>query len=75
MMTVNHRKEEFILDFFFMQPMVQGQTDGVANLRSRVIVTPEHLKRIANALSENIRKYEEKFGAIRESDDFPRALH
>jgi len=40
-----------------------AQPDGA--LTARVIVSPGHVKRIFNALSENIKNYEEKFGTIR----------
>jgi hypothetical protein len=43
-------------------------------LRSRVITTPEHTKRILRALEENIRRYEAAFGAIREATDLPMVL-
>ncbi len=57
LMMVSHRKEEFILDFLFVPP---GQPAGnqTAALRSRVITTPEHAKRIVRALQENIQRYE-----------------
>ena len=32
---------------------------------SRVIMTPEHAKRLLGALTENLRKYESQFGEIR----------
>jgi len=75
LMMVNHRKEEFILDFLFVQPQHLTNDQAMASLRSRVIASPEHLKRIARALETNILKYEQKFGPIEESDDLPKALH
>jgi len=56
-MQILHTKEEFILDFFLSVPP-QG------TLASRVIVGPSHAKRIAAALAENVKRYEEKFGKI-----------
>jgi len=62
-MFVSHTKEEFILDFvnlsFFPPP---GQ--GIVN--AKIVTTPEHIKRIIAALQDNVKKYEEKFGAIGE---------
>jgi len=74
LMMISHRKEEFILDFLFVQPN-RGPQGQVANLRSRVITSPEHMKRIARALQENIARYETTFGPIEEATDMPRAMH
>jgi len=60
-MQVTHTKEEFILDFFLTAP-----PQGI--LSSRVIMSPGHLKRMIKALVENISKYEEKFGKIKEAE-------
>ncbi|MCK4910445.1 MAG: DUF3467 domain-containing protein [Thermodesulfovibrionales bacterium] len=57
-MVVQHTKEEFILDFLMVAP-----PEGTVN--SRVIVSPGHMKRVHEALSENIKKYEDAFGSIR----------
>ena len=75
LMMVSHRKEEFVLDFLFVQPQRAQTGDGVANLRSRVITSPEHTKRIIRALEDNLRRYEEKFGAIEEATDLPKSVH
>jgi hypothetical protein len=44
-------------------------------LRSRVITSPEHAKRILRALQENLRRYEESFGTIEEATDMPKVMH
>jgi len=62
MMQIAHTKEEFILDFFLVFPP-EGQ------LASRVIMNPGHVKRMVAALQENIKKYEEKFGKLEESEN------
>lgn len=62
MMGVSHTKEEFVLDFMNVYP-AQGQ--GIVT--SRVIVTPSHMKRIAAAIADNLKKYEAQFGKIEES--------
>jgi hypothetical protein len=74
LMMVSHRKEEFILDFLFVPPQQQAGGQSAA-LRSRVITTPEHAKRIVRALQENIQRYEASFGVISEATDLPRSLH
>lgn len=71
--VVNHTDAEFTLDFIFVQPQVPR-----AKVRSRVITSPRHLKRLVEALQENIREYEEVHGPIepapasREADGAPR---
>ena len=60
LMQILHTKEEFVLDFFLISP-----PEGI--LSSRVIMSPGHVKRMAKALSENLAKYEEKFGKIEEA--------
>ena len=74
LMMVSHRKEEFILDFLFVPPQ-QPSAGQSAALRSRVITTPEHAKRIVRALQENIQRYEASFGVISEATDLPRNVH
>ena len=61
MMQVTHTQEEFILDFFLVVPP-QGA------LTSRVVMSPRHLKRMVQALQENVQKYEDKFGKIEKSE-------
>ena len=75
LMMISHRKEEFILDFLFLQPQRAPQGAAVATLRSRVITSPEHAKRILRALQENLRRYEESFGVIEEATDIPKIVH
>jgi hypothetical protein len=60
LMQILHTKEEFILDFFLVSPPT-----GV--LSSRVIMSPGHIKRMLNALKDNIEKYEGQFGKIEEA--------
>jgi hypothetical protein len=75
LMMISHRKEEFILDFLFLQPQRAAQGPAIATLRSRVIASPEHTKRILRALQENIRRYEDAFGPIQEATDMPKVMH
>lgn len=64
-MVVRHTREEFLLDFINLFP-----PRGVLN--ARVIVSPGHLKRMIRALTENLSRYEAKFGAVIEASA-PRA--
>jgi hypothetical protein len=75
LMMVTHRKEEFVLDFLFVHPQRSPDGGQVANLRARVITSPEHIKRIVRALQDNVARYEAKFGAIEEATDMPKAIH
>ena len=61
---ISHRKEEFIIDFLFLDPQTQSPKEGQAHLTSRVIVNPGHMKRLYQAIGENIQRYEKNFGQI-----------
>lgn len=75
LMMISHRKEEFILDFLFVQPQRTPQGQSIATLRSRVVTSPEHMKRILKAIEENVGRYEATFGPIEEATDMPRVMH
>jgi len=75
LMMISHRKEEFILDFLFVQPQRNPQGQAVANMRARVITTPEHMRRILRAIEENIGRYEQAFGPIQAATDMPKVMH
>ncbi|GIW45187.1 MAG: hypothetical protein KatS3mg077_2469 [Candidatus Binatia bacterium] len=75
LMMISHRKEEFILDFLFVQPQRTPQGQMVANLRARVITSPEHMKRILKAIEENLARYEAAYGPIQAATDIPRVTH
>src|SRR6185295_11402404 len=75
LMMISHRKEEFVLDFLFVQPQRSADGQAIANLRTRVITSPEHMKRILKALQENISRYEKAFGPIEEATDLPKVVH
>ncbi|MCL6472810.1 MAG: DUF3467 domain-containing protein [Firmicutes bacterium] len=57
--VISHNAEEFVMDFMFIAP-----NSGTVN--ARVIVSPEHAKRIMAALKDNIAKYEKSFGKIQD---------
>ena len=60
---LTHSNAEFIIDFIKMLPGTPK-----AKVKSRVIITPTHAKRLAKALAENIRKYESQHGPIKDSE-------
>jgi len=59
LVVVNHTDAEFTIDFIFVQP--QGPK---AKVRSRVITSPAHLKRVIAALQENLQNYERVHGPV-----------
>ncbi len=61
---ITHSHAEFILDFLKMMPGVPK-----AKVKSRIIITPEHAKRLYKALHDNIRKFESMHGPIKETKD------
>jgi hypothetical protein len=61
MVQIGHGPEEFVLDFINIFP-----PSGIVS--ARVILSPGHMKRVVAAMQENLKKYEEQFGAIKSSD-------
>ncbi|TAE74942.1 MAG: DUF3467 domain-containing protein [Bacteroidetes bacterium] len=59
LVSIAHSNSEFVLDFIRVLP---GTSRG--KVKARIIITPEHAKRLLDALGENIGKYEESFGDI-----------
>ena len=60
---ITHSPAEFIIDFVKMMPGVPK-----AKVKSRIILTPQHAKRLYKALKENVAKYEATHGDIRDSE-------
>ena len=56
---ISHSSSEFIVDFVRIMPGIPK-----AEVKSRIILTPEHAKRLMFALQDNIRKYEQINGKI-----------
>jgi hypothetical protein len=63
---VNHTETEFTIDVMYLQPQ-----QPKAKVRSRIISSPMHTKRLMMALQENVRRYEERFGTIEISGPNP----
>ncbi len=64
---IAHSNSEFVVDFIRLMPGVPK-----ARVKSRVIITPEHAKRLLAALKDNIEKYEATFGPIKRTDEMPK---
>ena len=67
---ISHTSSEFVVDCAQMMPGVPK-----AVVRSRVILAPEHAKRLAMALQENLVKYEQEFGRIELPNRHPRTIN
>jgi hypothetical protein len=56
---ITHSSSEFVIDFVRVMPGVPK-----AKVKSRIILTPQHAKRLLNALDENLAKFEQIHGEI-----------
>lgn len=65
LVMITHSPSEFVFDFISMMPAVPK-----AKVVKRLVLTPDHAKRLANALNDNIRKYEKEHGAIVSKEKF-----
>ena len=59
MAMVDHTQTEFTLDFIYVYPQQPR-----AKVFSRIITSPQHLKRLVLALQENLARYEAQHGPI-----------
>lgn len=60
---ITHSPSEFIVDFIRVMPGVPK-----AEVKSRIILTPEHAKRLLHALNDNISKFEAVHGTIKNAE-------
>tara|TARA_R110002050_G_scaffold102774_1_gene211592 strand:- start:28447 stop:28767 length:321 start_codon:yes stop_codon:yes gene_type:complete len=60
---LTHSHSEFIVDFVQIMPGAPK-----AKVKSRIIMTPQHAKRLLHALEDNIQKYEQIHGHIKEGE-------
>ncbi len=61
--VITHSSSEFVLDFVRVMPGVPK-----AEVKSRIILTPEHAKRLLAALKDNISKFETMYGPIKKTE-------
>jgi hypothetical protein len=59
---ITHSHSEFVIDFVNLMPGMPK-----AKVQSRIVLTPEHARRLLHALTDNIQKYEANHGNIRET--------
>ncbi len=61
---ITHSHSEFVVDFVRMMPGVPK-----AKVKSRIILTPQHAKRLMRALIDNVKKFESMHGEIKDIDE------
>ena len=67
---INHSPSEFVLDFVTIIPGVPK-----SKVKARIILTPQHAKRLLNAIGENIHRYEMAHGEIKDTEQPPLPLN
>ncbi|MBP6373583.1 MAG: DUF3467 domain-containing protein [Flavobacterium sp.] len=60
---INHSASEFVLDFVCIMPGTPK-----AKVKSRIVLTPQHAKRLVKALAENVHRFESTHGEIKDSE-------
>lgn len=60
---ITHSQSEFIVDFVKLMPGVPK-----AKVKARIILTPQHAKRLLRALQDNVQKFEGMHGTIKEGE-------
>jgi hypothetical protein len=60
---ISHSHSEFVVDFIRLMPNVPK-----AKVKSRIVLTPQHAKRLLKALSDNLIKYENQYGIIQDPE-------
>ena len=66
---ITHGSSDFVVDFARVLPSVPK-----AQVCSRIILAPEHAKRLLGALQENVMRYEKEFGPIKIPNQEPRTI-
>ncbi|KLT68877.1 MULTISPECIES: DUF3467 domain-containing protein [Flavobacterium] len=67
---INHSSSEFVLDFVSIMPGIPK-----AKVKSRIVLTPQHAKRLLKAIGENIHRFEAAHGEIKETEQAPIPLN
>jgi len=57
---ITHSPSEFIIDFARVLPGTPK-----SKVYARIVMTPQHIRMLQNALEENVKKYENRFGKIK----------
>jgi len=67
---INHSVSEFVLDFVSIMPGTPK-----SKVKSRIILTPQHAKRLVKALNENVKRFENAHGEIKDYEQPPMPLN
>jgi hypothetical protein len=60
---ITHSNSEFVIDFVKVMPGIPK-----AKVKSRIVLTPQHVKRLLTALADNIAKFESVHGTIKQTE-------
>ena len=60
-LAINHSQSEFVIDYVAIMPGVPK-----SKVKSRIILTPQHAKRFLKALNENVNRFENAHGEIKD---------
>ena len=67
---INHSVSEFVVDFVKIMPGIPKN-----KVKSRIILTPQHAKRFSKALIDNVKRFEQAHGEIKDYDHPPMPLN
>ena len=67
---INHSVSEFVVDFVKIMPGIPKN-----KVKSRIILTPQHAKRFSKALTDNVKRFEQAHGEIKDYDHPPIPLN
>lgn len=67
---INHSVSEFVVDFIKVMP-----GNPKAKVKSRIILTPQHAKRFLKALNDNVKRFENAHGEIKDYEQPPLPLN
>jgi hypothetical protein len=67
---INHSQSEFVVDFITIMPGVPK-----SKVKSRIVLTPQHAKRFLKALNDNVKRFENAHGKIKDFEQGPIPLN
>jgi len=67
---INHSQSEFVVDFISIMPGVPK-----SKVKSRIVLTPQHAKRFLKALGDNVRRFENAHGEIKDYQQPPMPIN
>lgn len=70
LVIINHSSSEFVLDFVSIMPGLPK-----AKVKSRIVLTPQHAKRLIKALADNVHRFELAHGEIKDTEQAPIPLN